>query len=204
MRRALILIFLLLVSRPVLAQGDTSVAVSNLGDGQVVQGLVIVNGSASVFGFSSYELSFSYQDNPTETWFTLESSTTPVIEGELGFWDTTTLTDGDYKLRLRVNLLDGSVQETMISGLRVRNYTSVPTATPEPTSTVLPQFAPPTAQLFQPQRATETPIQSTPTPFDPNPVELEIPAISLTVGRGALLVLVLFLFFGLVLRFRRE
>jgi hypothetical protein len=149
-------------------------------------------------------LSFAYDDNPTKTWFVLKDSTIPVVEGELGTWDTSILTDGEYSLRLQVFLLDGSIQELTISGLRVRNYTAVPTATPEPTATTIPQFAPPTAQLSQPQQATETPTHFTPTPFSPNPVELEIPVISMAVGRGALLVFSLFILYGLILRIRRK
>jgi len=157
-----------------------------------------------VLGFSSYELSFAYKDDPTGTWFALQTSSLPVFEGDLGIWDTTTLTDGDYTLRLQVYLLDGSVQETTAPDLRVRNYTAVPTPTPVSTATAFAQFAPPTAQLIAPMPATVTPSHPTPTPLAPNPAGLAAPSISGALGRGAILALLLILSVGLILRLRRE
>lgn len=190
--------------RPILAQEGADLVIASPETGQVVQGLVIVSGTITVLGFSSYELAFAYNDNPTGTWFTLQTSSLPVFEGELGTWDTTTLTDGDYALRLRAFLLDGSVRDVILPDLRVRNYTPVPTATPAPTATVVSQFALPTAQLIAPALATVTPSHPTPTPFPPNPVELVSPAISGALGRGAILALLLILGVGLILRLRRE
>jgi hypothetical protein len=164
----------------------------------------MITGTVAVLGFSSYEISFAYTDDPTQTWFVMQSSTLPVFEGDLGTWDTTTLTDGDYELRLQVFLLDGSMQETKVTGLRVRNYTPVPTPTPTQTPTAIAQFAPPTAQLIAPAAATATQSLPTPTPFPANPVSLEVLAISEALGRGAALTLLLILGFGLILRLRRE
>jgi len=204
MKRALLIIPLLLFYLPVHAQAETGIVISSPNSGDFIQGLVVVEGTITVLGFSSYELSFAYDQNPTETWFVLQSSTTPVIEGELGIWDTTTLTDGNYNLRVRVFLLDGSLQETTLSDLRVRNYTAIPTATPAPPATIVAQFAPPTAQLIVPKLATVTPSHPTPTPFQANPVGLELLSISAAIRRGALLVLLFFIGFGLILRFRRD
>ena len=171
MKHALFIIALVifLFPQPVLAQEVADLAIVSPETGQIVQGLVLVSGTVTVLGFSSYELSFAYQDDPTGTWFTLQNSSLPVFEGELGAWDTTTLTDGDYILRLRVFLLDGSLQETTVSDLRVRNYTAVPTSTVTPTATAFAQIVPPTAQLIAPMPATVTPSHPTPTPLPPNP-----------------------------------
>jgi hypothetical protein len=117
--------------------------------------------------------------------------------------DTTTLTDGDYSLRLRALLLDGSVQETIVTDLRVRNYTAVPTPTPTATATAFAQIMPPTAQLLVPEIATVTPSNPTPTPFPPNPAGLEVTSIPWAVGKGAMLALLLILGVGLILRLRR-
>jgi hypothetical protein len=205
MRRLFALSLLIaFLSHPVQAQEETQSVISSPSEGQIVQGVVIVSGSVTVLGFSSYELSFSYSDDPTQTWFVLTTSSLPVFEGELGTWDTTTLTDGDYNLRLHVFLLDGTVQETTVSGLRVRNYTAVPTATFTPTPTAIVQFAPPTAQLIAPAVATITPSLPTPTPLPPNPASLQDASIASALGRGAILALLLFLGFGLLLRLRRE
>jgi len=206
MKRALLTIFLVLIlfPQPVLAQEGINLTISSPEADQIVQGLVIVSGTVTVLGFSSYELSFAYKDDPTGTWFTLQNSSLPVFEGELGDWDTTTLTDGDYNLRLRVFLLDGSAQETIVTDLRVRNYTAVPTATFTPTATPFAQIVPPTAQLIAPLPATVTPSHPTPTPFPSNPAGLTVPSISGALGRGAILSLLLILGVSLILRLRRE
>jgi hypothetical protein len=195
---------LALIPHPALAQESTDLVITSPKSGQIVQGLVIVSGSAIVLGISSYELSFAYQDDPTGTWFTIQNSSLPVFESDLGTWDTTTLTDGDYSLRLRAFLLDGSMQETTVTDLRVRNYTAVPTPTFTATATAFAQIVPPTAQLLAPAPATVTQSHPTPTPYPPNPAGLEVASISWALGRGAILALLLILGVGLLLRLRRE
>jgi hypothetical protein len=204
--KRLFFLFLLIVllPHPVKAQENAQSNISFPSEGQIVQGLIVVSGSVTVLGFSSYELSFAYNDDPTQTWFVLTTSSLPVFESELGTWDTTTLTDGDYTLRLRIFLLDGTVQETTVTGLRVRNYTAVPTATFTPTPTAIVQFAPPTAQLIAPSVATVTLSLPTPTPLPSNPASLQDASIAGALGRGAILALLLFLGVGLMLRLRRE
>jgi hypothetical protein len=194
----------LLVSQPVRAQEQAQFTISSPLEGEIVQGVAIVTGTVSALGFSSYELSFAYADDPTQTWFVIATSSLPVFEGELGAWDTTTLTDGDYSLRLRTFMLDGTMQEMTVPGLRVRNYTAVPTSTPTPTSTPVVQFAAPTAQRIEPVLATAIPFLPTPTPLPPNPASLQQASILGALGRGALLVFLLFIGLGLLLRLRRE
>jgi hypothetical protein len=194
-----------LFSQPVLAQEGDQATISYPIEAQFVQGIVTINGSVTALGFASYELSFAYENDPTQTWFELEASTLPVFDGELGIWDTTTLTDGDYTLRLRIFLLDGTIQETTVSDLRVRNYTPIPTSTPTPTATPVVQFAAPTAQLIAPAPATATLSLPTPTLLPPNPVSLANYSISGALGKGAALTILLFVIFGLLLlRLRRE
>jgi hypothetical protein len=190
--------------QPVLAQDENQATISYPIEAQIVQGVVKISGSVTVLGFSSYDLSFAYEGDPTQTWFEFYSSSLPVFEGELGTWDTTTLTDGDYSLRLQVFLLDGTVQDATVTGVRVRNYTPIPTSTSTPTSTPVVQFAPPTAQLIAPAPATVTPALPTPTLLPPNPASLAEASISNALGRGAALALLLFFVFGLLLRLRRE
>lgn len=206
MKRAFFITVLIFVfgSYPARAQEGPQFVISSPIEGQVVQGLVIISGTVSALGFSSYEVSFAYDNDPTQTWFLLANSSQPVIEGELGSWDTTTLTDGDYTLRLQAYMLDGSVQETTVSGLRVRNYTAVPTSTFTPTATAIVRFAAPTAQLIAPAAASVTPSLPSPTPLPQNPASLQEASISGALGRGAILALLLFLGFGLLLRLRRE
>ena len=129
-RASLLFMFIFIfITYPVQAQEEAQLIISSPMDGQVVQGQLTISGTVSALGFSSYELAFAYEDDPTQTWFMLTDSSQPVFEGELGTWDTNALTDGNYILRLKVSLLDGTEQETRITGLRVRNYTAVPTST---------------------------------------------------------------------------
>ncbi len=102
----ILIIYLLLPSGPVFAQDDSELIISSPGDGEVVQGLVALNGNVTVLGFSYYELSFAYNNDPTQTWFILHTSSSPVFESELGTWDTTTLTDGDYDFFFILIILD--------------------------------------------------------------------------------------------------
>lgn len=198
-------VLLILPVRRAHAQNENALVILSPEIGKIVQGTVDIIGTVTILGFSSYELAFTYEGDTTNTWFNISSSTTPVFEGELGTWDTTTITDGDYILRLQVSLLDGSVQQTTISGLRVRNYTAVPTATPEPTPTSISPLIAPTAQLIvSVAEATATLSLPTPTRLPSNPAGLGIPSITTALGRGALLVLLLFLSFGLLLRLRRD
>jgi len=101
-------------------------------------------------------------------------------------------------------LLDGSVQETTVTDLHVRNYTAVPTPTPTATATAFVQILVPTAQLLAPEIATMAPSHPTPTPFPPNPAGLEVTSIPWALGRGAILALLLILGVGLILRLRHE
>jgi hypothetical protein len=101
------------------------------GQGQAVTGIVTIFGTASHPAFQSFDLAFSFDPDPTDTWFPMgEALDTPVVDGRLAIWDTTQITDGVYRLRLRVNV-DGSPPfETVVTDIRVRNYT--PTETPQP------------------------------------------------------------------------
>jgi hypothetical protein len=101
--------------------------------GEAVTGLVTILGSASHPFFTEYDLSFSYQEDPSDTWFFIAEHVKQEIQtGPIGIWDTSGITDGIYRLRLRV-FLEG--RETLVAisdNIRVRNYTRIETATPAP------------------------------------------------------------------------
>jgi hypothetical protein len=101
--------------------------------GQALVGVMTIEGSASHPSFESYDLAFAYEDRETDTWFLIiDNVQSPVINGRLGIWDTASITDGDYKLRLQVHLRNGSKLESIVSGLRVRNTSPIETATSGP------------------------------------------------------------------------
>jgi len=114
------------------------------GEGQVLQGIVTISGTATHPAFEAFELAFGLDPNPTETWFPLgEAVDTPVVDGRLAIWDTGPISDGNYQLRLQVQIEGGEPLVAIVRGLRVRNYTPTEqpvglaglpaTAEPEPT-----------------------------------------------------------------------
>lgn len=166
-------------------------------DSQALKGKVAITGNTRIQGFSSSELSFSYSDNPTGTWFLIQISSQAVDDGVLVEWDTSTITDGVYDLQLEVDLLSGESIIYTVSKLRVRNYTPVETETPTPvtpTSTPLPGDTPiPTAT----STPTETPVPPTRTALPPNPAQVTRQDLGISLGKGALFTLGLFALMGI-------
>jgi len=165
--------------------------------GQALQGLVPINGITAQEGFRAAELEFAYTYDLTHTWFLINESDKPVAGGLLAQWDTTTLTDEIYDLRLTVFLNDGRRDSMTVSGLRVRNYTPIETDTPTPitpTSTPVPGDTPVPTITPTP---TVTPIPPTFTPFPPNPAQLSTQDIATNLGKGALAVVGMFALMGI-------
>lgn len=126
-------------SRPALArQQSGTVVITSPQAGEAVQGVVSITGSVIVQGFSYYELAFAFDEDSTETWFVFERSNQSVTNSTLGEWDTSALTDGGYSLRLSAYNQDGEATTTVVSGVRVRNYTAQETGTPTAPATASP------------------------------------------------------------------
>ena len=163
--------------------GEPLMALLTPVSGQALQGLVAVTGRLPAEGFRSAELSFTYDQDPRQTWFLLAQLDKPV-EGKLADWDTTVLTDGDYVLRLQVQLENGEQIETTIPSLRVRNYSPVETDTPAPTPSPKPGETPlPTPSPLP----TDTPRPPTPTSLPPNPASISKQDIQGSLAKGALI-----------------
>lgn len=160
--------------------------------GEALQGSVPILGNTDVEGFQSASLFFGYQDDPTQTWFLIAQSDQPVKDGTLAQWDTTTITDGNYDLRLRITRNDGSQEVAIVEGLRVRNYSAIETSTPPPvtpTATELP------GETVVPTKSV-TPVPPTGTPFPPNPAQITTLDVAGSMGKGALAILGLFALLG--------
>lgn len=99
--------------------------------GDVLQGVINVQGSTDVTDFQSADVAFSYEGDQSETWYLIQQSLDKVNQGVLASWDTTTIADGTYRLRIVVNQLNNHSVEMVVPNLRVRNYTPVETNTPE-------------------------------------------------------------------------
>jgi hypothetical protein len=187
-------------------QDSAPVAITSPAAGELLRGQVTIIGSMDVSGFAFAQLDFAYASasQPADTWFRIQTFSQPVTDDALAVWDTTSITDGDYVLRLRVNLEDGSFQEAAVP-VQLGND-ALATPTPEPTSTPEPDSVTvliPTAFLLA---ASPTPTDlppPTPTPLPSNPAALEQGEIYASLGRGALVILGLFALAGLIIRVRR-
>jgi hypothetical protein len=204
----LFLILLFIPARPVAALQKTPeapiVRILAPQPGEALQGLVLITGATQTDGFQSAEVSFGYQSDPTNTWFLLQQSRTAVEEGDLAQWDTSTISDGIYRLRVQVFLSDGRVLEALAEGLRVRNYTPVETSTPAPAEPVVAAVQPTATYTPLPDFA---PLLRTPQALPTNPARL-LPSdlrTSLMTGSGVVVgaLLLAGIYAGLKAIFRR-
>lgn len=184
------------------AQDTPPIAITSPAADELLRGQVTITGRVDIVNFVSAQLAFAYASNPTDTWFTIQTFSQPILDSTLAVWDTTSITDGDYLLRLRLSFEDGTFQEVTVP-VKVGND-ALPTATPEPTPT------PDTAGILLPTpfllAASPTPTdvpRPTPTALPPNPAALGQNQIYASLGRGALVILGLFALAGLILRVRR-
>lgn len=192
------ILFLLLA-----AQDSSPVAIISPAPGEAVRGQVNIIGSTNAPDFVSAQLDFSYASSDAAgTWFPIQTLSQSVFDSPLYTWDTTPITDGDYILRLRVFLADGSFQEVTVP-ITLQNDvlptpTSAPTSTLESVTVLIP-----TPFLLAVSPTPTTLPRSTPTPLPENPVTLNDNEIYFSLGRGALVILGLFALASLLIRIRR-
>ncbi|MCX6045728.1 MAG: PBP1A family penicillin-binding protein [Chloroflexi bacterium] len=128
--------------------------------GEVVSGIVTVRGIANAPAFASYELQYGVSHNPGAFSPPFAGSNTPVLDGELGQWDTSTLGDGPHTLRLVVHDTHGNAYEA-----QVHLFVGQPTPTWTPLAAT---------ETWTPAPSTETPTE-TPTSAEPPPTSAEPP-----------------------------
>ncbi len=87
--------------------------------GAELRGSVILSGDADIpnFGFYKYE----FAPLGTDTWFAIEANRQPQKNSELGKWDTSTLAQGDYRLRLVVTDNQGNEMPACVIPVRIKN-----------------------------------------------------------------------------------
>ena len=191
----------------VLFAQSAGTSISSPQTGQILRGKVAVTGNLDVPNFSSADLEFGYAipeggaSNPAGNWFPIQVFSQPIKDATLTVWDTTLLTDGDYTMRLRVFLQDGSFQDVLVSDLKIRNDIPLPTETPTPTLIPSPTSPPPTSTRLPDAVANLFP---SPTPLTLNPASVTTTSIYSTFTQGGLIVLVLFVLFSLLLRLRKN
>ena len=198
--RLLIPLVLLLIA----AQTTPPLAITFPLAGTILRGEITITGTMNIDNFTSAQLDFAYASNPAGNWFTLQALSQPALDSALGVWDTTFISDGDYLLRLRVNLADGTSQEVTVP-VTIQNDT--PLATPTLALTATPYSVtldiPTPFLLAASPTPTEVP-RPTPTPLPTNSAALNQSAIYSSLGRGAIVIIGLFIFAGLIIRVRRS
>jgi len=158
-------------------------------DGEYLQGSVQIIGTVTGNGLQTAEISFRYQDSQTQSWFVISQTTSPVVDDIIATWDTSTIADGVYQIRVLAVFENGREQEEIINNLNVRNYTPfdpIKTENPEVLST----------ENLQNQivivEATPT-LRASPTPMPPNEMVISQSQFITTAIQGGILG-VLFLF----------
>ena len=106
--------------------------IHNPRSGAVLQGVIAILGRTDLAGYDHHQISFNYSDSQEDTWFLIAKSDSMVSDGELATWDTTTIADGNYKIRLEIFLNNGNSNEIVVDDLRVRNYTPIETPSNTP------------------------------------------------------------------------
>jgi hypothetical protein len=180
---------------PAAAQTGNDVVITSPHSGDGLQGTVTITGSTIIDGFLSAEIAFAYTGDTTGTWFLVSTVDHPVKDGLLATWDTASITDGNYTLRMRVYLLNGTFRDATATQLRVRNYTPMETPTPAPTA-IQPTTVP-TITL------TPTPFP-TPTMLPTNNAVLTPQDVSIHVGYGGVAALVVLALISLYLWLKRK
>ncbi len=178
---ALVLIWfsLLADAAPVRAQsGITSPA-----PGAAVSGDVPIFGTAVIEPFQKYELHYKLEPSGDDAYIYFYGATNPVVDGQLGVWQASSLPPGTYSLRLRVVKNDGNYAEYYAPNLSVNMgpaepaaepTSSEPTPTPIPTATFTPapQPTPAVGQVDLPALPpTPTPEQQAVAAAEGSPVE---------------------------------
>lgn len=176
-------------------QIDLQPKISTPAPDSVLQGQVAVMGSTDIPGFVSADMAFAYQSDTTGTWFTILQTQQAVREDVLVVWDTSTITDGTYKLRLRVTTTDGQILERMVENLRVRNYTPIETQ-PTPVNET---------QTMTEATAGVTPsaVPPTPTALPANPARVTNEALTFSLQCGLVGAVGAFLALGVYLMLRK-
>lgn len=171
--------------------------------GEAIRGSIAIMGNTVIDGFISWELTFGYESDTTGSWYLIAESDDPVEDDILTDWDTTTITDGIYHIRLTVYLEGDRRTHFILPGIRVRNYTPIETETLIPVLTTTPHTLTPQPSRTPTITFESTPVPDTPTPLPTNPIEVSVHEISESLIRGALGTLTGFLILGLYITVRK-
>ena len=129
----------ILAAPAALGCGPANSAITSPQSGASLSGPVQIEGNATLGGdFQYYKLEFSPEGRDA---FTVFSGLVrqPVSGGQLAVWDSASVPDGNYVIRLRVVDKTGNYCEASVGGLHVQNSAPVaPTGTPTAVETEAP------------------------------------------------------------------
>ena len=143
--------------------------------GSTINGIVEIRGSIPETDFESATISYAYDGSEVENWFQIAKIDAPMQDVVLAKWDTTTITDGTYQLKLSVTTTSGSVNEVIIGQISVKNYT-------HPAATTLPNVDSERTRIPLPSPETVELKQPTPLPVNPAAADSEQLKTSMVFG----------------------
>ncbi len=158
--------------------------------GATVSGPVEVRGRALILDFQFYKVEYSLPGRDEWTIIGTDVVRQPVENGRLVLWQTTTVPDGSYRLRLRVVDLTGNYCEAILSPLTVMNVRATappPTPTDTPVLTAVPPgptlTLPPTVAVeVPPVRNTPGALPTRGSPFAPSSSDVTVTAAFFLFG----------------------
>lgn len=158
-------------------------------DGEYLQGSVQIIGTVTGTGLQTVEISFRYQDSQSQSWFVISQTNFLVVDDIIATWDTSTIADGVYQIKVLAVYENGREQEKIINNLNVRNYTPF-----EPIKTENPEVLSTENRQNQIVTIETTPtLRSSLTPMPPNEMVISKSQFVTTAIQGGILG-VLFLF----------
>lgn len=155
-------LFLNLIPLSLQFQAEEKPRVDSPQPGEQVKGTIIISGNTDLEGFASGGVYFGYPDSGN--WFPIANLGKPVRNGPIAQWDTTSIEDGTYRLRIAVILRNGIVAETIVNDVQVNNSSILQASTQPIAVEQKTEVNTPTMQ--------STPIMQTATPLPVNPAEL--------------------------------
>ncbi|HMB25081.1 MAG: hypothetical protein ACM33V_03180 [Chloroflexota bacterium] len=95
------------------------IIITSPASGTEISGTVKITGTADIPNFAFYK--YEVARLGSQEWATISAERTPKKNGELGEWNTASLTNGDYFLRLVITDNAGTVLEPCVIAVRIAN-----------------------------------------------------------------------------------
>jgi len=167
---------------------------------EVLQGNIDIIGTATGIGFQYAEVSFRFHNSESGTWFLISQIGEPKIDELLTNWDTSTIVDGDYELKIQAYYEDGHTIESILGNLRIRNYSAIETVTPTKIQSQMIESTKIPSEITESLSSKK--LYATPMPN--NELEIELQEIMVYAMRGAVIGVLLLIVIGIWLIIRRR